>query len=81
MARPHHRKKHREHLRQFRQKEGTRSSSSKTKASWIMATIGAVFGLGVSYIATQGELLWMLIAVIICTVAGYFMGLRIDKGN
>ena len=81
MARSHHRKKHKEHLRQFRHSHetNTATSSSKTKASSIFAIAGALVGFAVSYFATQGTLVWVAAATIAGTVAGYFIGKKVDS--
>jgi len=81
MARPHHRKKHREHLRQYKQRDDTAVGKAWGKASTILAVTGFVFGLGISYIATQGDTTWMIVATVVCTVGGYFIGRMIDNSN
>ena len=78
MARSHHRKKHKEHLRQFKHKSETASSAPKSKASGIIAVAGAIIGLAVSYFGTQGSILWMMIGTIAGATAGYFIGRRLD---
>ena len=80
MARSHHRKKHKEQLRQFKQKDETTYSTPKSKASNIFAIIGAIIGLAVSYFATQGAILWISIGLIAGGTAGYLIGRKID-GN
>lgn len=79
MARPHHRKKHREQLKQFRHKDETHTAGPRTKAAWIMAVVGAVFGIGISYIATQGDWIWIAVSLAVFAVAGYLVGRRIDR--
>jgi len=81
MARSHHRKKHKEQLRQFKQKEETGSVSSKSKASGVLAVGGAVFGLAVGYIATQGDFFWVAIAALACSIIGYIIGRKVDSGR
>lgn len=81
MARPHHRKKHKEHLRQFKQKDEGRASMPKSKAASIMTVVGAVFGLGIGYIATRGDLFWMSVIFFACSISGYLLGRAIDKGK
>jgi len=79
MARSHHRKKHKEHLRQFKNKGETISSTPKSKASGIFAVGGAIIGLAVTYFATQGSLLWMLIGAIAGGIGGYLIGRKVDS--
>jgi hypothetical protein len=79
MARSHHRKKHKEHLRQFKQKGETVSSTPpKSKASGIFTVGGAIIGLAVTYFATQASVLWVVIGVVAGGAAGYFVGRRMD---
>jgi len=80
MARSHHRKKHKSHLRQFRQSNditGT-ASNSKTKASSVFSIAGALAGFAVAYFATQGSLGWVAGGLLIGAAAGYFIGKSID---
>ena len=81
MARSHHRKKHKEHLRQFKHKDETGSSTAKSKASGIFTIAGAIIGLAVSYFGSQGSLLWIVIGLIAGGAAGYFVGRRIDSDS
>ncbi|MEP7377352.1 MAG: hypothetical protein ABI675_28375 [Chitinophagaceae bacterium] len=78
MARSHHRKKHKEHLRQFKHKGDTVSSTPKSKASGIFAVAGAIIGLAVSYFGSQGSLLWIAIGLIVGGALGYIIGRRVD---
>ena len=80
MARSHHRTKHKEHLRQYKNKianEGT----AKSKASRVLAIGGAVFGLAVTYFATNGDVFWIAIALVVGAFIGYFIGRLIDSGK
>jgi len=79
MARSHHRKKHKEHLRQFKNKGDTVSTTPKTKASGIFTAAGAVIGLAVTYFGTEGSIFWILVGVIAGGTAGFFIGRGIDK--
>ena len=81
MARPHHRKKHREHLRQFQQRaaSGTGESKEKAKASSIFAITGAVVGIAVLYFATQGNFIWAIGGGVIGGAIGYLIGKSVDK--
>ncbi len=81
MARSHHRKKHKEQLRHFKHKEETTFSTPKSKASNIFAIMGAIVGLAVSYFATEGTLLWIIIGIIAGGIGGYLIGRKVDSNN
>lgn len=81
MARPHHRKKHKAHLRQFQHKSDIKDNVAKTKASTVFAIIGAVVGLAVFYFATQGNLIWGLVGTVIGAGAGYLLGNSLDHSG
>jgi VIT1/CCC1 family predicted Fe2+/Mn2+ transporter len=81
MARSHHRKKHKEQLRQFKHKEGTTYSTPKSKAANIFAIVGAIVGLAVSYFATEGSILWISVGLIVGGIAGYLIGRKVDTNN
>ncbi len=81
MARPHHRKKHKEHLRQFKHDhDGAASSSSaKGKTTGLFSIIGAATGFGISYFAAGPSALWLAVGAAAGAVAGYYIGKRIDS--
>lgn len=81
MARSHHRKKHKEQLRHFKHKEETTFSTPKSKAANIFAIMGAIVGLAVSYFATEGAVLWIIIGFVAGGIAGYLIGRKIDSNN
>lgn len=83
MARSHHRKKHREHVKQFRHSHDTATSSvsSNGKATTIVMIIGALTGFAVAFFASGGVLLWMTAGLILGALGGYFAGKKIDAGN
>lgn len=83
MARSHHRKKHKQHLRQFRHSHDTASSADvpKTKATIMFAIIGGLLGFAVGYFGSSGSLLWMGAGLAVGTVAGYYLGKNIDRGK
>ena len=79
MARSHHRKKHKTHLRQFRQsQELTTGANSKRKSVMVLTVGGALAGLAVSYFASGG-ILWLFIGALIGGVAGYVIGRKMDS--
>ncbi len=79
MARPHHRKKHKQHLQQFKQRGEGSSDTAKSKGSNVFAIGGAFFGLAIGFIASSGEIVWMIAGLIIGGLAGYFIGDRVDR--
>ena len=81
MARSHHRKKHKEQLRQFKHKEETTYPKAKSKAANIFAISGAIIGLAVSYFASEGSIRWIFTGLVAGGIAGYFIGRKIDKNN
>jgi hypothetical protein len=81
MARSHHRKKHKEHLRQFKHRGETVSAKQKSKASGIFTVAGAIIGLAVSYFATDASYLWMAVGTVAGGIAGYFIGKKIDDDS
>lgn len=83
MARSHHRKKHKEHLRQFKHShEGNSSADNpKTKATVLFSVLGALLGFAVGYFGSSGSLLWMGLGLAAGSVAGYYLGRNIDRGK
>ncbi len=83
MARSHHRKKHKEHLRQFKQSHDGASipTAARSKASVVFGILGALIGFAVCYFATDGSLLWASAGLAAGGFAGYFIGKNIDKGK
>lgn len=79
MARPHHRKKHKAHLRQFQHKSDINTIDAKGKGSTTIAVVGAVVGLAIFYFATQGDFIWAIIGGAIGAAGGYFIGRGLDK--
>ena len=81
MANPHHRKKHKSHLKQFQQRATSHIDESKAKAqgSSVFAIGGAVAGLAIFYFATQGDFLWAAIGAVAGGGVGYLIGKNIDR--
>lgn len=81
MANPHHRKKHKEHLRQYQQSQKSFSSGNKAKGTSVFAIVGAVVGLAITYFATQGSLIWIIAGTLVGAGLGYIFGKSIDKST
>jgi len=81
MARPHHRKGHKEHLKQFQNRTtgNTGESKAKAKASSVFAVGGAIVGLAVLYFATQGDFVWAFGGAVAGAAIGYLIGKNIDR--
>ena len=81
MARSHHRKKHKQHLQQFKhsQEIAADKPKSKSSATWVFGIAGAILGFAVSYFATSGAILWVIAGLFAGTAAGYFIGKKIDS--
>lgn len=80
MARSHHRKKHKQHLQQFKHSQETVSDSPKNKvaARWVFGIAGAILGFAVAFFATGSSLLWGAIGLIPGAAAGYLFGKKIE---
>jgi hypothetical protein len=82
MARSHHRKKHKEHLKQYQHAHETASATTpKGKAFQVFIIMGALVGLAIAYFASDRSLIWSVAGIIIGGVAGYLLGKNIDKQN
>ncbi|MEI2737505.1 MAG: SoxR reducing system RseC family protein [Chitinophagaceae bacterium] len=80
MARSHHRKKHREHLRQYQHhQEGTSTNPKKTKVSGTFAILGVILGVAVGYFATDGNTMWIAFGAIAGGLLGYLSGRYFDR--
>jgi VIT1/CCC1 family predicted Fe2+/Mn2+ transporter len=80
MARSHHRKKHKEHLRQYQHSHETASpSSAKGTITGAVTIIGVILGAAIGYFLTDGVLLWVGFGVITGGLAGWLAGRYIDK--
>ena len=80
MARSHHRKKHKEHLRQYQHnQEGSSSKSKKGKVTGTLAVVGTILGAAVGYFATDGVMMWIAFGAVAGGLAGYLTGRYFDK--
>lgn len=81
MANPHHRKKHKAHLRQFQQRTAAKTGESKEKASAhsVFAITGAVTGIAILFFATGGDFIWAIGGGVIGGLIGYLFGKSWEK--
>ena len=81
MPRSHHRKKHKEQLRQFKHNHESAGSSSvrKGKLTTLFTFIGAATGFAISYFAAGANIVWIAISLLAGAVAGYFIGRKMDS--
>lgn len=80
MARSHHRKKHKAHLRQYQQShEGGTVRIKKSKVSGTFAIVGTVLGAAVGYFSTNGNATWIGFGAVIGGLAGYLTGRYFDR--
>ncbi|NOT51582.1 MAG: hypothetical protein HOP10_09920 [Chitinophagaceae bacterium] len=84
MARSHHRKKHKQHLRQFKSSHDSHVAASaarnKVSGRWMFAIAGFVVGFAIGFFAS-GSAVWIAVGTIVGTATGYFIGKRVDEGK
>lgn len=82
MARSHHRKKHKTHVRQFRKQQSSGSGGFRRSSTFpVFTIIGGALGAVVGYIATGGEILWVVAGLVAGAAAGYLLGRKIDADS
>jgi len=82
MARPHHRKKHKEQLQHYQhRREQVAGISKKGKSAWPLAIIGAVAGLLIVYLSAGTSIPLVIGGILFFGVIGYFVGHRMDKAS
>ncbi len=81
MARSHHRKKHKQHVQQFKHRGDFTVSKAKGKASYTFLIIGIIVGFLIGYFASNGAAAWMGIGLAAGGAAGYFIGKKVDKSR
>ena len=84
MANPHHRKKHKEHVKQFRhQHQGgsSHTSSSRKSSALFFAVIGALVGLLIAVFAVNSAPVWLAVLIAAGFTGGYFIGKSLEKEN
>ena len=81
MARSHHRKKHKEQLRQFKHKDDSIAPAQRTKAASVFIIVGAVIGMSVGYLLSNNSMMWAFAGLVVGAIAGYLFGSKADKGK
>lgn len=82
MARSHHRKKHKQHLQNFRQSQENAAITNKQgKAAGVFAVAGIVLGIAIAYFAGPGNYIWLAVGSVIGGLGGYLIGRKIDKSG
>ena len=79
MAKPHHRKKHKQHVQQFKHRGDFVATKAKGKASYTFLVVGLIVGSLIGYFAGSGALIWVGIGFAIGGAAGYLVGHRVDS--
>ena len=74
MARSHHR-----HKKYHPQQQHAASTKQKRKATPLMTGFIGFLGLGIAYIATDGNIPILIAGAIVGGVAGYFIGKAVDN--
>ena len=81
MARSHHRKKHKQHVQQFKHRGDFTVSKRKGKASYTFLIIGVIVGFLIGYFASNGMAGWMTVGLLTGGALGFFVGNRVDAAK
>lgn len=83
MANPHHRKKHREQVKHFKEAHHSSGTAAKkriqTSGSLFLAIIGAVAGALIAIFAASGSPLWLAILIVSGFAGGYYIGRSLEN--
>lgn len=84
MARSHHRKKHKQHLRQFKSTHDSHvtatAARNKVSGRWMFAIAGLILGGAIGYFAS-GDIIWVVAGTAAGTALGYLIGKKVDSGK
>ena len=79
MARSHHRKKHKQHLRNYQHSNDLSVRTGKTRVMGLFLLLGAGLGFAIGYFAS-GSVIAYAIGTIAGATIGYLVGKKIDEG-
>ena len=79
MARSHHRKKHKTQLQHFKHDHDTPVEKVKARESRVFGVTGAVVGLAIGYIGSEGQIVWTLVGLFIGAFLGFIAGKSLEK--
>lgn len=79
MARPHHRKKHKEHVRQYRHQQDELDTVKKGKSYLVFTVLGVLTGAAIAYFASESNWLWIAAGALAGGFAGYYIGMAMDR--
>lgn len=78
MAKSHHRKKHKQHLRSYQQGQDITTKPGRTKVTRMFTMLGAAAGFAIGYFASF-TLLWLIIGAIVGGAIGFWIGNKMDQ--
>lgn len=78
MARSHHRKKHKQHLRTYQHSKELSVRTGKSKVTVIFTLLGLALGLGISYFAVNTALA-LVVGAALGGLVGYLIGRKMDE--
>ena len=78
MARSHHRKKHKQHLRTYQHSKELSFRTRKSKVTVIFTLLGLALGLGISYFAVNTALA-LVVGAALGGLVGYLIGRKMDE--
>ena len=81
MARSHHRKKHKQHVQQFKHRGDFAESRQKGKAVYTFLIVGLIIGFLIGYLASSGAVGWMTVGLVAGGGLGYLIGKRVDASK
>ncbi len=78
MARSHHRKKHKQHLRTYQNSKDVTIKAGKAKVTVLFTLLGLALGLGITYFAVN-TVIALFIGAAVGGLVGYLIGKKMDE--